>query len=443
MNDIGSSLPQVRRLVTHIPGPQSRILQARADAAVASPLGATMPVFTQAAGGGVLLDVDGNSFIDLGSGIAVTTVGNANDEVVAAVQAQAAKFTHTAAMVTPYESYVEVCEVLTRLAPGDHDKRALLVSSGAEALENAVKVARYHTGRPAIVVFEHAFHGRTNLTLAMTAKAMPYKAGLGPFAPEIYRVSGSYPYRDGLTGPEAAARTIARIHAEVGETQVAAIVIEPIQGEGGFIVPAPGFLPALQAYANAHGIVFVLDEVQSGVARTGRMFAAEHEGLVPDLMTVAKGVGGGLPLSGVVGRTEMMNSVHVGGLGGTYAGNPVSCAASLAVFRAIEENNWLARARAIGELIVGRCRALQAIDPRVGDIRGRGAMQAMELVDPGTKAPDSALAAAVAAYAHQHGVIVLLCGTYHNVLRFLPPLSITDDLLNDAFDVIAEGFAQN
>jgi 4-aminobutyrate aminotransferase/(S)-3-amino-2-methylpropionate transaminase len=440
---IGADLPQVRRLVTEIPGPKSRALQARANAAVASPLGVTVPVFIEAAGGGVLLDVDGNSYIDLGSGIAVTTVGNANNGVVAAVQEQVAKFTHTAAMVTPYELYVRVCETLTRLAPGDHDKRAILVNTGAEAVENAVKIARGYTKRQAIVVFEHAFHGRTNLTLAMTAKAAPYKIGFGPFASEIYRVPSSYPYRDGLTGDEAAARTIARIHAEVGEANVAAIVIEPIQGEGGFIVPAPGYLAALQAYAAEHGIVFILDEIQSGIARTGRLFAAEHEGIVPDLMTVAKGIGGGLPLSGVVGRAEIMNAVHVGGLGGTYVGNPLSCAASLAVFEAIEQQGLLARATAIGELIQARCRALQASDPRIGEVRGRGAMQAIELVEPGTKEPNVALAGAVAKYAHSQGVIVLLCGTYHNVLRFLPPLSISDDLLNDAFDVLAEGLAHN
>ncbi|MDR1448973.1 MAG: 4-aminobutyrate--2-oxoglutarate transaminase [Propionibacteriaceae bacterium] len=438
----GGTLPQERRLVTEIPGPRSRAMRARADAAVAAAVGATMPVFAEAAGGGVLLDVDGNSFIDLGSGIAVTTVGNAHPAVVAAVQAQAAKFTHTAAGITPYELYVRVCETLVRLSPGRHDKRALLVSTGAEAVENAVKIARAHTRRQGVAVFEHAFHGRTNLTMAMTAKAMPYKSGFGPFAPEIYRVPGSYPYRDNLTGEQAAARTIARLHAEVGESNLAAIVVEPIQGEGGFIVPAPGFLPALQAYARQHGIVFVLDEIQAGVARTGRLFAAEHEGLEPDLMTVAKGLGGGLPLAGVVGRAEIFESVHSGGLGGTYAGNPLSCAAALAVLEAVENEGLTERAAAIGALVEGRCRRLQETDPRIGDIRGRGAMQAVELVDPATGAPDPALAASVAAYAHRNGVIVLLCGTWSNVIRFLPPLSISDALLHDAFDVLAEGFAR-
>jgi 4-aminobutyrate aminotransferase/(S)-3-amino-2-methylpropionate transaminase len=429
-----------RHLVTSLPGPKSLALDARLKAAAAAPVaGRTTPSFIDHAEGAILVDVDGNQLLDLGSGIAVTTVGNAAPAVTAAVQDQAGKFLHTCAMVAAYEPFVAVLENLQRITPGDHAKRSVLVNSGAEALENAVKVARYHTKRPAIVVFEHAYHGRTNLTMAMTAKSMPYKYGMGPFAPDIYRVPASYPYRDGLSGEAAAARTIARIHTEIGEAQVAGLVIEPIQGEGGFIVPAPGYLAALQEYCHEHGIVFVVDEVQSGVARTGKWFCSEWEGIVPDVITVAKGIGGGMPLSAVTGRAEIMDSVHPGGLGGTYGGNPVSCAASLAVVETIEREGLLDRALAIGELIRSRFLGLQASDPRIGDVRGRGAMQAIELVDPKTKAPDEALAVKAAAYALSQGVIALVCGTWHNVIRLLPPLAITDDQLNDGLDVIAAG----
>src|SRR3954471_22019331 len=324
----GPTLPQERRLVTAIPGPRSRELHARRTAAVASGVGSTLPVYVAAAGGGVVVDVDGNSLIDLASGIAVTSVGNAAPEVVSRVQEQVAAFTHTCFMVVPYAGYVEVCERLADLTPGDHPKKAALFNSGAEAVENAVKVARVHTGRDAVVVVDHAYHGRTNLTMAMTAKNMPYKQGFGPFAGEVYRAPVSYPFRDGLSGPEAAARAITVIEKQVGAADLAAVIIEPVQGEGGFVVPAEGFLPALQAWCNANEVVFIVDEIQSGFARTGDLFASEHEGIVPDLITTAKGIAGGLPLSGVSGRAEIMDAPHAGGLGGTYAGNPVACAAA-------------------------------------------------------------------------------------------------------------------
>src|SRR3954454_16000655 len=325
----GASLTQQSNLVTEIPGPRSQEKLARKRQYVADGVGTTLPVFVEAAGGGILLDADGNSLIDLGSGIAVTTVGNAAPEVVRRVQEQVAAFTHTCFMVTPYDGYVDVCEALAELTPGDHAKKSALFNSGAEAVENAVKIARVATGRDAVVVVDHAYHGRTNLTMAMTAKNMPYKQGFGPFANEVYRAPMSYPFRDGLTGAEAAARTIEVIDKQVGAGNVACLVIEPVLGEGGFIVPAPGYLPALAEYAAAQGIVFVADEIQSGMCRTGAWFASEHEGVVPDLVTVAKGVAGGLPLAGVVGRAEMMDAVHAGGLGGTYGGNPVACAAAL------------------------------------------------------------------------------------------------------------------
>jgi len=397
-------------------------------------------VFITAAGGGVLVDVDGNSLIDMGSGIAVVSVGNAAPHVVARVTEQVAAFTHTCFMVTPYESYVEVCEALNRLTPGDHEKRSALFNSGAEAVENAVKIARAYTKRQAIVVFEHGYHGRTNLTMALTAKNMPYKDSFGPFAPEVYRVPLSYPYRDGRSGAQAARDAITRIDKEVGAKNVAAIVIEPIAGEGGFIVPAPGFLPALSSFASSNGIVFVADEIQTGFARTGAWFACEHEGIVPDLITTAKGIAGGLPLAAVTGRADIMDSVHVGGLGGTYGGNPVACAAALGAIATMEESDLPSRARQIESIMVPRLKEMASSSDRIGDVRGRGAMLAIELVVPGESGtpaePDPEAAAAVAKACHAEGVVVLTAGTYGNVLRFLPPLSIPDELLDEALVVI-------
>ncbi|GAA4681131.1 4-aminobutyrate--2-oxoglutarate transaminase [Frondihabitans cladoniiphilus] len=434
----GPSLPQRRNLVTEIPGPRSRELLARKSAAVPQGVSVSLPIFTDVAGGGVVVDVDGNTLIDLGTGIAVTGVGNADPGVAAAVQAQVERFTHTCFMVTGYDGYVEVAEALNRLTPGDHDKRTALFSTGSEAVENAVKIARSYTGRSAVVAFDHAYHGRTNLTMALTAKAMPYKLGFGPFAPEIYRAPLSYPYRDGLDGTTAAARAIQLIEKQIGASQVAALLIEPIQGEGGFIVPAPGFLTALAAWAKENGVVFIADEVQTGFARTGRMFASEHEGLVPDLITTAKGIAGGLPLAAVTGRAEIMDAPHKGGLGGTYGGNPVACAAALATIAAYEHDGLIERAAEIGTLLMDRLVDLQSSDPRVGDVRGRGAMVAIELVDPSTGEPDPELTARVAAGAHARGVILLTCGTFGNVIRFLPPFSISDELLHDGLDVVRE-----
>jgi 4-aminobutyrate aminotransferase/(S)-3-amino-2-methylpropionate transaminase len=441
-----TAVEQVRRLVTELPGPRSRELMARKGAAVAAGVGTTMPVFAARAGGGVVVDVDGNHLVDLGSGIAVTTVGNSAPRVVEAVQAQVAEFTHTCFMVTPYEGYVAVAEALNRVTPGDHEKRSALFNSGAEAVENAVKIARAATGRDAVAVFDHAYHGRTNLTMAMTAKVMPYKRGFGPFAGEVYRAPMSYPFRDGgleggVDGAAAARRALDQLDKQVGADQLAALVIEPVQGEGGFIEPAPGFLPALAQWCREHGVVFVADEVQTGFARTGDWFACDREGVVPDLIVTAKGIAGGLPLSAVTGRAELMDAAHAGGLGGTYGGNPIACAAALAAIETIEADGLLARAREVEELMKRRLRALQERDPRIGDIRGRGAMIAVELVRPGTTEPDADLAKAVATAAHREGVIVLTCGTFGNVLRFLPPLSIPDALLEDGLDVLDAAFA--
>jgi 4-aminobutyrate aminotransferase/(S)-3-amino-2-methylpropionate transaminase len=312
----------------------------------------------------------------------------------------------------------------------------VLFNSGAEAVENAIKVARLATGRDAVVAFDHAYHGRTNLTMALTSKTMPYKYGFGPFAPEVYRVPASYPFHDELDGPEAAARAISLMDKQIGADQLAAIIIEPVMGEGGFIVPAPGFLPALAEWAKSNGIVFIADEVQSGFARTGRWFASEHENIVPDLVTMAKGIAGGMPLSALTGRADLLDAVHAGGLGGTYGGNPVACAAALAALDVMAELDLPGRAREIEEIAGGRLRAMASVTEEIGDVRGRGAMLAIELVKPGGKKPNPELTKALIATCLAQGLVLLSCGTYGNVIRLLPPLVIGDDLLSDGLDVL-------
>ncbi|MEV5127815.1 4-aminobutyrate--2-oxoglutarate transaminase [Streptomyces decoyicus] len=441
----GPSLPQERRVVTAIPGPKSQELWARKQATVAGGVGAVLPVFVKRAGGGVLEDVDGNSLIDFGSGIAVTSVGNSAEAVVRRATAQLEAFTHTCAMVAPYEPYIEVCEQLAELTPGDHAKKSALFNSGAEAVENAVKIARVHTKRQAVVVFDHGYHGRTNLTMALTSKNMPYKQGFGPFAPEVYRVPVAYPYR-WLTGPEncaqeAADQAISQITKQIGAENVAAIIIEPVLGEGGFIEPAKGFLPAIANFAKENGIVFVADEIQSGFCRTGQWFACEDEGIVPDLITTAKGIAGGLPLAAVTGRAEIMDAAHAGGLGGTYGGNPVACAAALGSIETMREQDLNAKARRIGEVMKARLHAIAEKYDIVGEVRGRGAMIAIELVKSGSKDPNPEATGALAKACHQEGLLVLTTGTYGNVLRFLPPLVIGEDLLNEGLDILEGAFA--
>ncbi|MEU2032713.1 4-aminobutyrate--2-oxoglutarate transaminase [Nocardia amamiensis] len=440
MTAIAYRLPQQRTLVTDLPGPHSAALTARRKAAVAAGVGSSVPVYAADADGGVIVDVDGNSLIDLGSGIAVTSVGASHPAVAAAVAEQAALFTHTCFMVTPYEGYVRVAEELITLTPGRHDKRTVLFNSGAEAVENAIKVARLATGKPAVVAFDHAYHGRTNLTMALTAKTMPYKANFGPFAPEIYRMPMSYPFRDepGLTGEQAAQRAISRMESQIGVDALAAIIIEPIQGEGGFIVPAPGFLATLAEWARRREVVLIADEVQTGFARTGAWFASEHEDIVPDLITMAKGIADGMPLAAVTGRADLLDEVHPGGLGGTYGGNPVACAAALASIDVMRELNLPARARDIGTLTLPKLHALADETGVIGDVRGRGAMLAIELVRPGTTEPDPILTKAVSAEAFSRGLILLTCGTYGNVIRLLPPLVIGHDLLNEGLGILAD-----
>ena len=440
----GPGLPQERRVVTEIPGPVSREMHARRRAAVATGVGSVLPVYVAAAGGGVIVDVDGNSFVDLTSGIGVTGVGNSAAHVVDRVQSQAAAFTHTCFMVAPYEGYVEVCEALAQVTPGDHAKRSALFNSGAEAVENAVKIARVATGKDAVVVFDHAYHGRTNLTMAMTAKSMPYKHGFGPFAGEVYRAPMSYPFREPteISGEDAARRAITMIDKAVGADQVACVVIEPVQGEGGFVVPAPGFLPALSAWCRDNDVLLVADEIQSGFCRTGDWFACDDEGVVPDLVATAKGIAGGLPLAAVTGRADVMDAVHAGGLGGTYGGNPVACAAALGAIETMREHDLPGAARRLGEIMRQRLTALAGQHPAIGDVRGRGAMMAIELVRPGGIEPDAALTGAVSAACHAAGVLTLTCGTFGNVLRFLPPLVMPEELLVDALDVLEQAFTE-
>jgi 4-aminobutyrate aminotransferase/(S)-3-amino-2-methylpropionate transaminase len=444
-----TTVEQSRKLVTEIPGPGSLELAKRRVAAVSHGVGVTMPVYAARAGGGIIEDVDGNRLIDLGSGIAVTTIGNSSPRVVEAVRAQVADFTHTCFMVTPYEEYIAVAEHLNRLTPGSYEKRSALFNSGAEAVENAIKIARAYTRKTAVVAFDHAYHGRTNLTMALTAKSMPYKSGFGPFAPEVYRAPLSYPYRDGLIDKEwatdgelAAERALTVIDKQIGAANLAAVIIEPIQGEGGFIVPASGFLPALRAWCSDNNVMFIADEVQTGFARTGAMFACDDEGIEPDLIVTAKGIADGLPLAAVTGRAEVMDAPHVSGLGGTYGGNPVACAAALATIETIELDGLVARAKQIEALMKDKLGRIQADDDRIGDVRGRGAMIAVELVKSGTSEPDPELTKTLAAKAHAQGVLVLTCGTFGNVLRFLPPLTISDELLAEGLGVLADILAE-
>ncbi len=438
----GPGLPQERRLVTEIPGPVSRAKLARRQEHVAAGVSTVLPVFVEAAGGGVLVDADGNSLIDLGSGIAVTSVGNAAAEVARRVTEQVAAFTHTCFMVTPYDGYVDVCELLAELTPGEHAKKSALLNSGAEAVENAVKVARSFTGRDAVGVFDHAYHGRTNLTMAMTAKNMPYKQGFGPFANEVYRAPVSYPFREPtpISGEEAADRAIELFEKQVGAGNLACVVVEPIQGEGGFVVPADGFLPRLRAWTEEQGVLLVADEIQTGFCRTGDWFACDHEGVVPDLVTTAKGIAGGLPLAAVTGRAEVMDAVHVGGLGGTYGGNPVACAAAVGAIEAMRKHDLGALARELGLAMQERLEAIAQRHAAAADIRGRGAMMAVEITGADGRTPDPVRAGSISAYCHARGVVTLTAGTYGNVLRFLPPLVMPQHLLAEAFDVVAEAF---
>ena len=443
-------IPQERKLVTEIPGPRSREWFARRAQAVATGVGAIHPIVTARASGAIVEDVDGNRLIDFATGIAVLNVGHTAPEVVAAVQRQAELDTHTCFHVTANEPYIELAERLNAVVPGDGPRKTMFANSGAEAVENAVKIARMATGRSAIVAFDHAFHGRTLMGMTLTAKVMPYKQGMGPFAPEIYRLPFAYPYRCPCGGdtPEACAQAclayaLDEMHKHIGEENIAAVIMEPIQGEGGFVVPAPGFVRGIAAFCAANGIMFIADEIQSGMGRAGRWFAIEDEGVVPDLVTTAKSLGGGLPISAVTGRADVMDAVHAGGLGGTYGGNPVAAAAALAVLDKIEREDLLAASRRVGETVMTRFEGFRDAYAMVGDVRGRGAMCAIELVsDRETKEPlDASRMNAIASACLERGVIVLTAGTYGNVVRLLPPINIDLALLEDGLDVLAEALA--
>jgi 4-aminobutyrate aminotransferase / (S)-3-amino-2-methylpropionate transaminase / 5-aminovalerate transaminase len=423
---------QQRLVVSEIPGPQSKALWERRERAIPAAVGTTLPVFVADAHGAVIDDVDGNRFIDLGAGIAVVNVGHAHPRVVEAVTSQAARFLHTCFQVTPYEGYVEVCEELARRTPGTHEKRSALVNSGAEAVENAVKIARAATGRSAVIAFDQAFHGRTLLGMSLTAKVNPYKKNFGPYAPEIYRAPFSYPFR----GTGSLEETLAWIEGSVDPAEVACVVVEPIAGEGGFVVPAPGWCAGLAEWCERNGVLFVADEVQTGFGRTGDWFACEYEGVVPDLIATAKGLGGGLPIGGVTGRAEIMDKIHVGGLGSTFGGNPVSCAAALASIAVIEKEGLVARAEQMGTRMLDQLRTMQGASSGVGDVRGRGAMVAIELVDDNGR-PDANRAKAITSACHREGVLVLTAGTNGNVVRLLPPLVIADELLDEGLDILA------
>ncbi len=429
------------RIITEIPGPRSKELHERRVKAVSAGVAATFPIYAASAHDAIIEDVDGNRFIDFTGGIGVMTIGHTNDAVVSAVSHQASQVTHTLFAVAGYEPYIEVCELLAKHTPGNFAKKSVLVNSGAEAVENAVKIARKHTGRSEVAVLHHGYHGRTNLTSAMNYNMHPYGTGFGPLAGSVHHAPNSSPFHDGLSGAEAAERTITYLEKRVGASQIACLVVEPIQGEGGFIVPAEGYLPALLEWCHANGIVYVSDEVQSGMARTGTYFASEHFGIEPDLVTSAKGIGGGMPIAAVTGRAEIMDASHPGGLGGTFGGNPVSSAAVVAVFSEVDKRGLLAEAKRVEKTLKPALLDLQQKHSVIGDVRGIGAMLAIEFVDQKTGKTAPEVSKAVQTHALNSGVLILTAGTFGNVLRFLPPVVITDEQLLEAVSVMDEALA--
>jgi 4-aminobutyrate aminotransferase/(S)-3-amino-2-methylpropionate transaminase len=441
-------IPQERRLTTEIPGPRSRELFERRSAAIPKAAFNTVPIFVEAASGAIVRDVDGNQLIDFGAGLAVLNVGNAAPAVVEAIRDQAERYTHTCFHVTLNEPYLALAEKLNALVPGDQPKQTLLVNTGAEAVENAVKAARYFTGRPAVVAFDHAFHGRTHMAMTLTAKVMPYKQGFGPYAPEVYRLPFSYPYRCATgeapeeCGPRCAEFAMAEMEKHIGPENIACVIAEPVQGEGGFVVPGPGFLSRLQEFCGQHGILFIADEVQTGFGRTGRWFGIEHFDVEPDLVATAKALGGGLPIGAVTGRAEILEAIHVGGLGGTFGGNPVACAAALEVIETIERDGLLERAERVGAALREALEGMGEEFDLVGEVRGLGAMVAVELVDdPLTKHPAKGAATRIIEECYAQGLIVLKAGTHDNVVRLLPPLTISEDLVDEGLGILRKAVA--
>lgn len=438
MTDVLSSLIQ--------PGKKSQELMTRRQKYVARGVSSTMNVFAAKADGAIIEDVDGNRFIDFAGGIGAINIGHSRPEVVQAIAEQAEKYIHTCFSVMMYEPYVALAERLSNLTPGSFPKKALFLNSGAEAVENAVKIARYATGRPAIIVFDNAYHGRTLMTMTMTAKVKPYKHRFGPYAPEVYRAPYPYPYRMHMTPAEAAQACLRELErmfvGEVAPDQVAAVVIEPVQGEGGFMIAPPGFLRDLKQLCEQHGILFIADEIQTGFCRTGKMFAVEHDGVEPDLMIIAKSMGAGMPISGVIGRAEIMDVPPPGTLGGTYSGNPVACAAALAVLDLYEQEDLAARSRQIGEQLLQHFIDLQTQYPYIGEARGLGGMVAIEIVkDPAIREPDPQRTNAVLAAAHSRGLVLLKAGMYDNIIRVLVPLTVTDAQLQEAISILDAAFA--
>ena len=433
------------KLRTSIPGPASLALAARRARAVPSSVSMTTPVFVRSARGAVIEDVDGNSLLDFAGGIGCVNAGHAAPAITEAVRHQAEHFLHTCFMVAPYEGYVAVAEQLNVLAPGPSEKRTFLANSGAEVVENAIKLARAYTGRTAILCFDHAYHGRTYMAMALTSKNIPYKDGFAPFPGEVYRVPYPYCYREGCTPGEhhCCARSeddlVQALFAEVDATNVAAIIVEPVLGEGGFVVPPPEFLPMLRSVCTRFGIVFIADEVQTGFGRTGALFACDHQDVEPDLLLTAKSIASGLPLAAITGRADIMDHPVAGALGGTFGGNPLSCAAALATFALFEDGILVERARALGERFRTRALAWQQRFAAVGDVRGLGAMQAIELVeDQSSQRPATTLTKAVQRAAYERGLILVTAGTFGNVLRLLVPLVATDAELVEGLDVMEQ-----
>lgn len=429
--------------MAELPGPRSQEWMARRDAAVPRAVFNILQAFVGSVEPAALTDVDGNRFIDFAGGLGVLNLGRDHPKVTAAVRAQVDAYLHECFHVSMYPGYVELAEALNRVTPGDHPKKTMLANSGAEAVENAVKVARYSTGRDAVICFSNGFSGRTLMGMTLTAKEV-YKRGYGPFAPEVYRVPFPYEYRppfatSGSVSDACAEHLLDVIDHEIGPDQVAGVVIEPVQGEGGFVVCPPEFMRSVRSICDERGIVLIDDEIQSGMGRTGKMFAIEHFGVIPDMVTTAKSLGAGLPISGVTGRADAMDAPHVGGLGGTYGGNPVACAAALAVIDEIENGDILTRAEAQGRTIRERLEPVADELELIGELRGLGPMLALELVlDGDTKEPAALAAGAIAKRCHENGLLILKCGTYDNVIRLLAPLVIEDDDLNKGLDILTD-----
>jgi 4-aminobutyrate aminotransferase/(S)-3-amino-2-methylpropionate transaminase len=429
---------------TEIPGPRSRALMARRDAAVPRAPYNTTPIFAASAEGATIEDVDGNRYLDFAGGLGCLNIGHRAPRVTTAIQKQLEKHLHLCFAVTPYEGYVAVAEKLNALAPGKFAKKTILLNSGAEAVENAVKIARAYTKRPAIICFEDAFHGRTMMAMSLTSKTHPYKAGFEPFASDVYRIPFAYPYRSeaGATAETFAHHLEDAFKRSVAAESVAAVIAEPVLGEGGFVIPPRDYFKALQAICRKHGILFIADEVQSGFARTGKWFACEHFGVEPDLITIAKSLGGGMPIAAVTGRAEVMDAPGPGALGGTYCGHPLSCAAALAAIETIEKDGLLARSTAVGKHFETRARAWQKKWPLVGDVRALGGMCAIELVrDAQTREPAETETKQIAEYCYKHGLITITAGTFNNVMRILVPLVVTDQQLDEGFNVIEAALA--